>query len=191
MKRFGLGSVAGIGVAGLLVAGIPAYAQSGSTTSGQSTDPSQSGSTMGSGSGSTTSQGTGSAGTTEQHAMGTTSGKNELTGTVEKFDRESKELTLQNSDKKLKVSDSTRVMKDGKSGSLSDIKEGAQVRASYSGSGDTLQVSRIDVMTAGSTGTGMGTGSTGTSTGTTGTGSGTTESTPPSKGEPTPPSKGY
>ncbi|HSD19727.1 MAG TPA: hypothetical protein VLC54_06810 [Anaeromyxobacter sp.] len=152
--------------------------------------------------------GTGSAGSTEQHAMGKSS-KNELTGTVEKFDRESKELTLQNSDKKLKVSDSTRVMKDGQSASLSDIKEGDQVRASYSGSGDTLQVSRIDVMTSGSTGmgtgTGMGAGSTGTgstgsagssgSTGTTGTdtgstGSGTTGSG--SSGSTTPPpSKGY
>ena len=59
-------------------------------------------------------------------------------------------------------------MKDGQSASLSDIKEGNQVRASYSGSGDTLQVSRIDVMTAGTgpapaSGTGStGTGSTGT-----------------------------
>jgi Cu/Ag efflux protein CusF len=200
MKRFGLGTtIAGLGAAGLLVAGVPAYAQSGSTTSGQATDPSQSGSTTSQGTGSTGSgsatMGTGS----EQHAMGAESGKTELTGTVAKFDAETKELTLQNSDKKLKVTDTTRVMKDGQSASLSDIKEGDQVRASFSGTGDTLQVSRIDVMTAGSTGMGTGTtGSTGTSTGTTGTGStgsgttgsGTTESTPPSKGESPPPSKG-
>ena len=71
--------------------------------------------------------------------MGMESGKTELTGMVEKFDCRAKELTLQNSDKKLKVTDSTRVMKDGQSASLSDIKEGDQVRASFSGSGDTLR----------------------------------------------------
>lgn len=195
MKLFGLGSVAGLGVAGLLVAGT-AYAQSGSTAGGQTTDPSQSGSK--SGTGSTTSQGTGSAGssssktgtapgTTEQHAMGMESGKNELTGTVEKFDRESKELTLQHSDKKLKVNDSTRVMKDGQRGSLSDIKEGDQVRASFSGTGDKLTATRIDVVTAGS----MGTGSTGSTGSPGGTGSTAPSSTPPPSGTTPPPSKGY
>ncbi|WP_242345584.1 hypothetical protein [Anaeromyxobacter terrae] len=137
--------------------------------------------------------------------------KNELTGKVEKFDRDTKELTLANSDKKLKVSDSTRVMKDGQRASLSDIKEGDQVRASFSGTGDTLQVNRIDVMTSGSmgtgageTGTGMGTGTTTTTppsdtgtgttkppsdTGTGATGTGTTGSG--SSGATPPPSKGY
>jgi Cu/Ag efflux protein CusF len=118
-------------------------------------------------------------------SMGMESSKNELTGTVQKFDRETKELTLANSDKKLKVSESTTVMKDGQAGTLSDIKEGEQVRASFSGSGDTLQVSQIEVMTAGTTGTGtsgMGTGSTGTTTppSDTGTGSTGTTTTPPS-----------
>ena len=208
MKRLGLSSIAGLGVAGLLVVGT-AYAQSGSTSGSQTTDPSQSGSASGSststGSSSST-MGTGSGGSaTEQHAMGS---KNELTGTVEKFDRETKELRLQNSEKKLKVSESTRVMKDGQTASLSDIKEGDQVRASFSGSGDTLMVSRIDLMTAGSTGMGTGStgttgtgstgsGSTGTDTGSTGTGStgtdtgstGTTGSG--SSGTTPPPSKGY
>jgi hypothetical protein len=88
------------------------------------------------------------------------------------------------------VTDSTRVMKDGQSASLSDIKEGDQIRASYSGSGDTLMVSRIDVMTAGTTGTGStGTGSTGT--GSTGTGSTGTGSGSGSSGATPPPSKGY
>jgi Cu/Ag efflux protein CusF len=205
MKRFGLGSVAGLGVAGLLVAGT-AYAQSGSTAGGQTTDPSQSGSKMGSGTGSTTSQGTGSTGssssttgtgspgTAEQHAMGKEGGKNELTGTVEKFDRESKELTLQHSDKKLKVNDSTRVMKDGQRGSLSDIKEGDQVRASFSGTGATLTATRIDVVTAGSMGTGS-TGSTGSPGGTGSTAPSSTPppsgTTPPPSGTTPPPSKGY
>ncbi|ABS26405.1 conserved hypothetical protein [Anaeromyxobacter sp. Fw109-5] len=182
MKHFGW--VAGLGVAGLLVAGIPAQAQSGSTTGSQSTEDQMKGS------GSTTSQGTGSAGSSTMgsgsatgSSTGMESSKNELTGTVQKFDRETKELTLANSDKTLKVSESTTVMKDGQAGTLSDIKEGEQVRASFSGSGDTLQVSQIEVMTAGSTGTsGMGTGSTGTTTppSDTGTGSTGTTTTPPS-----------
>jgi Cu/Ag efflux protein CusF len=108
----------------------------------------------------------------------------ELTGTVQKFDKDSKELTLANSDKKLKVSDDTQVTKDGQKGSLSDIKEGEQVRASYSGTGDSLQVTTIEVMAAGTTGkkhkstTGTTGSSTGSSSGMSGSSSGTTGTAP-------------
>jgi Cu/Ag efflux protein CusF len=64
----------------------------------------------------------------------------QVTGTVQKFDKDAKELTLSNSDKKLKLGDSTQVMKNGQSASATDIHEGDQVRASYSGSGDVTQI---------------------------------------------------
>jgi hypothetical protein len=70
-------------------------------------------------------------------------------------------------------------MKDGSSASLDDIKEGDEIRASYSGSGNTVRVKSLDIMSAGSTGmgTGMGT-SPSPSSPSTGTGTGT-ETTPP------------
>lgn len=184
MRYLGWGTVAGLGMAGLLAAAQPATAQSG-TSSGTSSDrmgsgssssdrttttttdrttttttdtdkdkdkaaPSTTGSsTSGSATGSTSSGTMGSSST----AMNDTS--QQLTGTVEKFDHAAKELTLANSSKKLKISDDTTVMKDGQAASLTDIQEGDQVRASFSGSGDTLQVSRIEVMSAGTTGTKM------------------------------------
>jgi hypothetical protein len=99
-------------------------------------------------------------------------------GKVEKFDQSKNQLTLQ-----LRVSDATQVMKDGRTASLSDIKEGDQVRASLSATG---QVQRIDVMSGGHTGmSGGSSGSTGsgTSPGSTGT-PGSTPSTPGSSGSP-------
>jgi hypothetical protein len=65
-----------------------------------------------------------------------------VTGKVDKLDKSKNQLSLQ-----LKVSESTQVMKNGQTASLSDIKEGDQVRASFSSSG---QVERIDVMSSGS-----------------------------------------
>ena len=134
MKHFGWGTVAGLGLTALLVAAPTAHARTGGE-SGQSSE-----------------QSTGSA--MQEGASSAAASAQELTGTVEKFDQSSKELKLTNSDKKLKVSDSTQVTKDGQKASLSDIKEGDQVRASYSGSGDTLEVITIEVMGAGTTGTG-------------------------------------
>jgi hypothetical protein len=84
---------------------------------------------------------------------------NQVMGKVDKVDKSNNQLSLQ-----LKVSDSTQVMKDGHTASLSDIKEGDQVRASLSSSG---QVQRIDVM---SSGHGMG-GSSGSMGGPSGSGS--------------------
>lgn len=176
MKYFGWGTVAGLGMAGLLALAQPAAADdkgtssptygsgsgsstAGSTDTGTATGSSTTGSSeTGTATGSTDTGTTGSMGTgSTASTMGDASSQH-LVGTVEKFDQASKELTLANSDKKLKISDDTTVMKDGQQATVSDIQEGDQVRASFSGSGDTLQVSRIEVMSAGSTGTGtMGT----------------------------------
>ena len=124
------GIVAGLGVAGLLVA-LPAAGQSAA------------GGTSGS-SGSSGSMGTGSGSSSSGSMGGGTYGSsgNQVTGKVDKVDRSGNQLSLQ-----LKVSDSTQVMKDGHTASLSDIKEGDHVRASLSSSG---QVQRIDVMSSGS-----------------------------------------
>jgi Cu/Ag efflux protein CusF len=200
--------MAGIGAAGLLVAGAPAYAggdKAGSTTAEtQSERDTTLGGTGAAGSMGSTgsaestpgaagttdpsmgSSGSSAAGSAEHHAaMGSTS-QNQVTGKVGKIDKTNKEITLS-----LKVSDSTQVTKDGQRASLTDIKEGDQVRASFSGSGESLQVTEIEVMSPGSTGS-MGTGtssdlgtsgSTGTSTdhpsGSSGSGS-TGVETPPS-----------
>jgi Cu/Ag efflux protein CusF len=204
----GWGWMAGIGAAGLLVAGAPAYAgdkAAGSTGSAAETK-SERDATLGTGSGSMGSTGSaestpGAAGTTdpsmgstgssstmgsaEHHAAMGSTGQNQVTGKVDKIDKSNNELTLS-----LKVSDSTQVKKDGQTASLTDIKEGDQVRASFSGSGESLQVTEIEVMSsgaAGSTGTSSdpGTsGSTGTSADSPGTsGSGSTGlETPPSSG---------
>jgi hypothetical protein len=75
-----------------------------------------------------------------------------LTGKVEQFDRSTNELTVAGSDQKLKIDSSTKVMRDGSRASIDDIKEGDQVRASYSGSGDTLQVRSLDITSPGATG---------------------------------------
>jgi hypothetical protein len=90
-----------------------------------------------------------------------------VTGKVDKLDKSKNQLSLQ-----LKVSESTQVMKDGQTASLSDIKEGDQVRASFSSSG---QVERIDVMSSGSSGSSSSPGSSsgaspGSSSGTSGSG---------------------
>ncbi|WP_242394066.1 hypothetical protein [Anaeromyxobacter oryzisoli] len=160
MRHFGWGTVTGLGMAGLLAAALPALAQYGgsssspqqpseSSSSSSQQQPSESSSSTGQQQPSSTGTmgGTGSSAAT---TPGAPSAANELTGTVQKFDRDANQLTLANSDKKLRVSSDTQVMKDGQVGSLSDIREGDQVRASYSGTGDTVQVHRIEVMSAGS-----------------------------------------
>jgi hypothetical protein len=91
-------------------------------------------------------------------------GSNELTGRVENFDHSAKTLTI--SGQSVKVDSSTEVMKDGQTASLTDISEGDQVRASFSGSGDAMTAQRIEVMSAGTDTSGMGTSGTGTSPGT-------------------------
>jgi hypothetical protein len=111
-------------------------------------------------------------------ASSSASSRNQIEGKVDKFNQSSKELTLS-----LKLSDSTQVTKDGQHATLSDIKEGDQVRASFSGSGESLQVTRIEVMSAaGSTGSGSsGSMSPSTAPGSSGS-SGSTGSSPGSSG---------
>jgi hypothetical protein len=146
MKQIGW-AVAGLGLFGLLVLGRPAHAQgtsgTGSSTSGQSsgsmgssrsTDSTTSGS-------STTSPGT-SMGMEKSSSSGSVSGK------VKTFDKSANELTLANSDKTLKLSDKTKVTKNGQQASTSDIHEGDQVRASFSGTGSNVDVLMIDIVPA-------------------------------------------
>ncbi len=135
--RTGWGVMTGLGMAGLLVATAPAWAQAGTT--GESSKSKSAGS----------SQDTmGAYGSTKSSQAGATM-QNEVTGKVDKFDQTKKELTL-----RLPISDDTQVTKDGKRATLSDIKEGDQVRASFSGSGDQLKVNRIDVVSVGAGRTG-------------------------------------
>ena len=158
------GVMAGLGMAGLLVAAAPAQAQSGTSSpsagSASGTSDSSSYGQPGSKSGSATTGDTGTSGSATTQSPGATgtdtttgsmasatSGQNEVTGKVEKFDKSKKELSL-----RLKISDSAQVMKDGKTASLSDLKPGDEVRASFSGTGDTLEVNRIDVLSGSSKG---------------------------------------
>jgi len=102
----------------------------------------------------------GSSDSSASSASDKTAAGNSLQGKVEKFDRSKNTLTLSGVDKTLKLDSSTKVMKDGSSATLDDIKEGDQVRASFSGSGNTVKAKSLDIMTAGSMGS---TGSSGSS----------------------------
>ena len=118
-------------------------------------DPAPRGSSSGA---ATTTHGSTAAST---HVGGTPSSEsshlNEITGRIESFDRTQNTLTL--SGKELKVDSSTEVLRDGTRASISDIKEGDQVRASFSGSGDTSAAQRLEVMTQGASGAGSTAGS--------------------------------
>jgi Cu/Ag efflux protein CusF len=125
--------------------------------------------------------------------MSSAQASNELTGRVEKFDHDSKTFTVAGKD--LKIDSSTKVMKDGEKAELTDIKEGDEIRASYSGSGDTLTADRIEVMPKSGMSSGASSstpelpaGRAGDSAGTTsgtGTGAETPSSTPQGQGEAT------
>jgi hypothetical protein len=131
-------------------------------------------SSAGTGSSSTDTSGTASgamAGT--DNSSGTSEHFSALQGRVQNFDRTNNTLTISGTAKMLKVDSSTQVMKNGSRASLDDIKEGERVRASYSGSGDTVNVKTLDIMPAGTTGSGTSGSSkgTGSSSDTSGTGS--------------------
>jgi hypothetical protein len=121
-----------------------------------------------------------------------TAATNQVWGKVEKFDPDAKTLSLEDSDKKLKVTDQTRISKEGSAIPPSLIKEGDEVRASYSGSGDAdvVEVTAIEVMpepgaapAPSDTGSGGRSGSMGTgSSGSTGTGSSGSTGTDSSSG---------
>ncbi len=117
MRHIGWGIAAGLGAAGLLALAPPAHAQSTPATSGSSA--------------SGQSTGTGSS--------------HQIAGTVQKYDKDAKTVTLSNSDKTLKLTDKTRVTKDSQPASASDLREGDEVRASYSGTGNEVDAVTIDI----------------------------------------------
>jgi hypothetical protein len=84
-------------------------------------------------------------GTSERERSAAASAKNEVSGKVEKYDRQNRTLTLQDSEKKLKVTDDTQVTRDGARVSPGQLMEGDEVRASYSGSGDVVEVMVIEI----------------------------------------------
>jgi hypothetical protein len=96
---------------------------------------------------------------------------------VDKVDQSKKELTL-----RLKVSDSTQVMKDGKSATLSDIKEGDQVRASFSPTGEAQRIEVVSGAGGGSRGMSPHGGAGGSSTSPGSTGSSGSSTSPGSSG---------
>jgi hypothetical protein len=164
MKRMGWSLVAGAGIAGLLVASPLARAGDDSSKSSPTSSQTQSGQSGMTGTGSSSDKGSSASTATPSH-------KNQLTGKIQKYDRDNKTLTLDNSDKKLKLGDRTQVMKNGASASASDLHEGDQVRASYAepptaGAFDVVVIEVIPADTGTSTGTPSG-GSTGTGTGAT------------------------
>jgi len=115
--------------------------------------------------------GTGSSSTGSTADPAATAEGNSLQGKVEKFDRSKNTLTLSGTDKTIKLDSSTKVMKDGSSATLDDIKEGDQVRASYSGSGNTVKAQSVDITSAGMGGSPSGTGTGAGGMGESGTGS--------------------
>jgi Cu/Ag efflux protein CusF len=67
-------------------------------------------------------------------------------GTVQQLDETSREITLSGSRARLMVTNGTEIRKDGRRASFSDLREGDEVRASFSGSGESRTVEKLDVM---------------------------------------------
>ncbi len=174
MKRILRYASMGVAAAGLLWAGQAmaegagtsgmaggASSPQGSYSPKQGKDTSSKNQSAGSQSTGSASSGTSSSyGSSSSSGMGSSaSAKNEVSGKVEKFDRSAHTLKLRGSDKELKVDPSTTdVTRDGAHASLEDIKEGEQVRASFSGSGDDLTATRIDIQSSGSKSSGSSSG---------------------------------
>ncbi len=147
----------GLAAAGMVL--VASHAQASTGTSSSAGDEGTYGGTAGTGMTGSTSMGT-SASTAATDPSSTASGHfDALAGKVQKFDRSKDTLTLAGSTKTLKVDPSTKVTKDGSRASIDDIKEGDQVRASFSGAGDTVQVQKLDIRPQGATGTSGMTGS--------------------------------
>jgi hypothetical protein len=70
----------------------------------------------------------------------------EITGPVRKIDPSTHTLFLRNSMKTLRYSDDTKVTKGGQETSILQLNEGDQVRAMYSGAGDDVKVTRLEVL---------------------------------------------
>ncbi|HYT82600.1 MAG TPA: hypothetical protein VEK86_04070 [Gemmatimonadales bacterium] len=90
----------------------------------------------------------------------------EISGKVDKYDREHRTLSLANSPTTLQLSDDTEVVKDGQKVSPGQIMEGDEVRASYAGSGETVQAQHIEISSGTPSSTGTGGTSAGPATGT-------------------------
>lgn len=75
--------------------------------------------------------------------------------TVKSVDTSSKQMTLA-SGKTVPMSDDCKVMMHGKPASVSDVKEGAQIRAAMSGKGESRKVVEIWILGAPATSTGSG-----------------------------------
>ena len=77
------------------------------------------------------------------------SASKELSGTVKKVDQDKRSLKISSAtggEQELKVAEGAKITCDGTSGSLSQIKEGDQVRASFDASGN--QANQIEVTSA-------------------------------------------
>jgi hypothetical protein len=165
MTRFGWKAVAGSGVAGLLVVAAAATAHdarrdstppkvislaseekatTGSSGSG-ARGSGQAGESTGARPGEVTGAPSAPGGTSEKERHAAASASSEVSGKVEKYDRQNRLLTLADSDKKLKVTDDTQVTRDGTRVSPGQIMEGDEVHASFSGSGDEVEVVQIEI----------------------------------------------
>jgi hypothetical protein len=66
-------------------------------------------------------------------------------GVVETLDRGNMQIKLSDSPAVLVVTDETEIRKDGRRATLADVQEGDEVLASYSRSGDSLEVKKLNV----------------------------------------------
>jgi len=85
-----------------------------------------------------------------QHASSDLKGEKSVSGEVKSISGD--KLTVENprgEKRELELSSDTKIMRDGQSISRSDLQEGAQIRASFSGSADDLKASRIEVLRQG------------------------------------------
>lgn len=77
--------------------------------------------------------------------MGATGSEQSVSGTLAQASADEVKVdTASQPGLKLKVNKSTRITVDGKDASASELREGAQVRASYQGSGDSATAIRIE-----------------------------------------------
>ncbi len=118
MRHIGWKAVAGLGVASLLAVAPPARAQAGASGAGGASSASDK----------------------------STAAAPQVSGKVQKYDKDAKQITLDNSSTPLKLSANTQVTKNGQPANASDIHEGDDVRASFSRDGSTVDV--IDIAPA-------------------------------------------
>jgi hypothetical protein len=145
MKRFGIWFAGAVAVAFMACAG--------STRSGKVASSRAPGASAAAAE-STTEGGAASSATGSMPSGPTASpagGASELQGRVERIDRASN-LTLAGTEsvghafEQLKIDSSTEITVHGEKGTLSEINEGDEVRAAFSGSGDDLHVDRLEIL---------------------------------------------